>query len=199
MSSAVRSRKTTGQWLIPAIFFVVYIGILAVFAVQTYLLVDWLFPAQNFFMKVITVFTFDGIALLCAAAEAFYSFRRRSAHQIVRVAWGVSFIGSCLCTGVWMILSASTKLDFVVPYWIIVLAYVIVTLVFILDIVLGTFAAMAEWRATHPLLDYDDEENLTLPPRQVSSSLSLPEPNDDKLDADIIVQNGNGKKKTLKP
>ncbi len=153
------NRKTTGQWLIPVIFGLVYVCILGVFAVQTYFLVDWLFPEQNYFMKIVTVFSFDGVALLCALAEAFYSFRSRRAHQKVRVAWGVSFVGSCLCTAVWMILSASTKMDFPVPGWVLDWSYVIVTAVFITVIVLATFAAMGEWRALHPLLDYEDDED----------------------------------------
>lgn len=151
-------RKTTGQWLIPVIFGLVYVCILGVFAVQTYFLVNWLFPEQNYFMKIITVFSFDGVALLCALAEAFYSFRSRSAHQMVRVAWGVSFVGSCLCTAVWMILSASTKMDFPMPGWVVDWAYIVVTAVFILVIVLATFAAMGEWRAVYPLLEYEDEK-----------------------------------------
>lgn len=186
-------RKTTGQWLIPVIFGLVYVCILGVFAVQTYFLVDWLFPEQNYFMKIVTVFSFDGVALLCALAEAFYSFRSRGSHQMTRVAWGIAFVGSCVCTGVWMILSASTKMDFPVPDWVVNVSYIVVTLVFVLVIVLATFAAMGEWRATHPLLGYDGEgedENL-------SDTPALPAPSnkfDDMLNTGPMLPavNGNG-------
>lgn len=183
--NASKQRKSAGNFWLPWIAALIYVGILGVFAVQTYDLVAWLFPATNWWMQVVTVFTFDGVALLCAMFEAFYTFRRRKSHHLVRGMWAGAFAGSCLATIFWMILSAATKLDFTVDPRVIDFAYGVVTVGFVAVIVLATFAFMGEYQAAHPRAAYEDDEE-----EDLFDAPSLPAPSNKFEDMQISPNTG---------
>src|SRR5712691_9649853 len=91
-------------WWIRVIGVIVYVAIIVAYAIQTLLLVNWLFPADNQFMKVVTVFVCDGCATGYALAEMFYRFRLRKTKHIVFGMWIVTFTLSTAATVIQMYL-----------------------------------------------------------------------------------------------
>ncbi len=121
--------------------------LLIVFAFQTYFLVDTLFPSDNIFMKVVTVFSFDGCCIIYAGLDLFYHFKWQHSKNLTNIMWGATFIGSLICTVAYMNLSSDHLLHQIVNINLLYTAYAIVTVVFAGNIVAITFLVKKEYVA----------------------------------------------------
>ncbi len=114
------------------------------FAIQTWELVDWLFPAENFLMKVITVIVFDGFSAGWASAEVFYPFRRSNNKHLANGMWLIDFFLSMLATVLQMFLSSAFRFKIDVPFAVDLTAYALVTIAFAANIVVLTIIVRGE-------------------------------------------------------
>src|SRR5258708_140317 len=74
----------------------IYVGLIILFAWQTWAFVDWLFPSDQLLFKLLTVLCFDVMAVFWAATDLFYRFAVKGARTLVRWAWAISFVLSVL-------------------------------------------------------------------------------------------------------
>ncbi len=142
-------QQETGKagYIFMALLIAAFCVLIIVFAFQTYLLVNTLFPNDNVFMKWVTVFSFDGCCVIYAGLELFYPFKWRKAKTLVGIMWGATFFGSLLCTIAYMNLSSDHLLHQIVDSTVLIACYAVVTLVFSGDIVAITYLIKGEYTA----------------------------------------------------
>src|SRR6266568_4273232 len=147
---ASMQQQETGKagYIFMALLIAAFCVLIIVFAFQTYLLVNTLFPNDNVFMKWVTVFSFDGCCVIYAGLELFYPFKWKSAKTLVGIMWGATFFGSLLCTIAYMNLSSDHLLHQIVDSTVLIACYAVVTLVFSGDIVAITYLIKGEYIAT---------------------------------------------------
>jgi hypothetical protein len=68
-----------------------YIGLLLLFAWQTWEFVNWLFPDDELTFRILTFVCFDVMAFLWAICDLFYHFTDYAARTLVRWGWGITF------------------------------------------------------------------------------------------------------------
>jgi hypothetical protein len=73
------------------IFGIAYIGLLLLFAWQTWEFVNWLFPDDELTFRVLTFVCFDVMAFLWACCDLFFRFTDPTSRTIVRWGWGITF------------------------------------------------------------------------------------------------------------
>src|SRR5579859_8024883 len=115
--------QTGGGWWIRLVGIVVYMAIIIAYAIQTVQLVGWLFPADNVFMKGVTVFVCDGCATGYAMADMFYRFKLRKSKHIVFGMWIITFVLSTAASVVQIYLSSTHNIPHTIDTNIITLAY----------------------------------------------------------------------------
>ncbi len=135
-------------YLFMGLLIAAFVLLVIVFAFQTYFLVNTLFPSDNVFMKVVTVFSFDGCCIIYAGLELFYHFKWKHAKTLTGIMWGLTFLGSLICTVAYMNLSSDHLLHAITDSNILVIAYAVVTAVFSGDIVAITYLIKNEYIAT---------------------------------------------------
>jgi hypothetical protein len=150
-------QQSGAGWWIHKIGIVVYVIVIVAFAVQTLDLVNWLFPADNQFMKVVTVFVADGCALGWAMTEMFYRFRLRRSKHLAFGMWVVTFILSTAATVIQMYLSSTHNIPHSIDPGIITVAYGLVILAFVVNIIAITVIIRMEHEAGQPQRVYLDD------------------------------------------
>ncbi len=153
----VKAKIKDGSFWIILIAVVVYVLMILAFALQTMELVNWLMPT-NLFMRVATVFSFDGCAALWAALKLFYKFNRVRSKTIVTGLWYTSFGLATIASIIQLYLSSTTRLDFTVDPGIISVAYVTVIVAMTVNIIALTFFLSMEYEAYHPSITVEEEE-----------------------------------------
>lgn len=151
-----------GLFIIGAVLYLAFVGL---FLWQTAEFVNWLFPDDQIIYRVITVTTFDVMALLWASIDTFYRFATRASHGLVKWAWTISFIASMVASIFYMVLQSMTRLDFTPDATYVNIGYGIVILVTVLQILFLTFFIRQEWMSRHPKMQ--DYEYDALPPVQI--------------------------------
>lgn len=143
----------------PAFFIIaslLYASFIGLFLWQTAQFVTWLFPDDQLIWRFITVCIFDVMAIIWALIETFYRFATKGLHDLVKWAWGISFVASLIASVFYMILQAMTRLDFLPPAEWSNIGYSIVIVVTVLQILFLTFWIRGEWMVRHPKLnDYE--------------------------------------------
>ncbi len=81
-----------------------YLGLIGLFAWQTSELVIFLFPDDQWLVRALTVFSFDGCAALWGAAELFYKFAHPHSRSAVRWGWAITNILSLVATILYMVI-----------------------------------------------------------------------------------------------
>lgn len=84
----VRSHKNGGLF---GIVVLIYVALLLLFAWQTLMFVNILFPDSDLLMKILTVFSVDGMGFVWACLHTFYKFAHPHAKGAVRWGWGVTY------------------------------------------------------------------------------------------------------------
>lgn len=150
-------QQTGAGWWIRLIGCIVYGAIIIAYAVQTLELVSWLFPADNWYMKVVTVFVCDGCATGYAFAEMLYHFRLRRSKNLVFGMWVITFVFSTAATIIQMYLSSTHTIPHAIDANIISLAYGIIIVAFVVNIVAITVIIRMEYGAAQPKRVYLDD------------------------------------------
>lgn len=149
MQEQEKQDQTTAQWLFPKIFAVILAVFVVGFGVQTYFLVDALMPSDQMLMKCLTVFAFDGCALIYFIGKQYYPFKSEKSKHAVNVMFRVTFAGSALCTVLWMILSADHFQWSLVPSPLVFAAYVLVTFAVTINVLVFYYLWEVENAAKH--------------------------------------------------
>lgn len=160
-------QQSGGGWWIHKIGIAVYVAVIVAFAVQTLELVTWLFPHDNQFMRVVTVFVADGCATGWAMAEMFYRFRLRRSKHLAFGMWIVTFILSTAATVIQMYLSSTGNIPHKIDPSVITVAYGMVILAFVINIIAITVIIRMEYVAGQPQHTYLDDKPKTKRPRTV--------------------------------
>lgn len=150
-------QQSGGGWWIRLLGVIVYILVIVAYAVQTLELVQWLFPDGNWFMQIITVFVCDGCATGYAMAEMFYRFRLRRSKQLTFGMWIVTFVLSTAATVIQMYLSSTHNIPHVIDPNIITLAYGLIIVAFVVNIISITVIIRMEYGASQPVYRYLDD------------------------------------------
>jgi hypothetical protein len=151
-------QQSGGGWWIHKIGIIVYVAVILAFAIQTLELVNWLFPADNQFMKIVTVFVADGCATGWAMAEMFYRFRLRRSKHLAFGMWIVTFILSTAATVIQMYLSSTGNIPHKIDPSVITIAYGVVILAFVINIIAITVIIRMEYVAGQPQHVYLDDK-----------------------------------------
>lgn len=150
-------KQGAGGWWIRVIAIVVFMVIIVAYAAQTLQLVQWLFADGNWFMQIVTMFVCDGCATGYAMAEMFYRFRLRRSKHVVFGMWIVTFTLSTLATVIQMYLSSTHNIPHSIDPQIIALAYGLVILAFVVNIIAITVIFRMEHGASQPQRRYLDD------------------------------------------
>lgn len=146
----VRRLPHTGNNLLFILFAVVYVALLILFASQTWLFINWLFPPDQLVMKALTLLTFDGMAALWAVGDLFYKFASPGAKTIVRTAWAISFLLSMLATIFYLVLESMLRFNIAITPDTVNVGYGVTITAVTLNVLFVTFFLYLEWRARHP-------------------------------------------------
>lgn len=150
-----------------------YVALLILFGIQTWLFVDWLFPNDELLMKILTVVSFDVMALLWACLESFYRFATAGTHTIVKWSWGITFLLSLIASVIYMVLQSMFRFHLEVSPQLINTAYGITITALVFNIVMITFFIRNEWMVRHPRI-YEYVSSETYEPRQLAQTADAP-------------------------
>lgn len=146
------TRHTGGPLFI--IIALLYIGLIILFAWQTFLFVNWLFPGDQIMMKILMVICFDGMDLVWGLCDLFYHFASKSTRTLVRFGWGISFVLSLLASIFYLVISSMFRFSIVLTPEQVDLGYAITIVAVVFQVVMVTFFLYIEWLVRHP---YQDE------------------------------------------
>ena len=91
-----------------------YILLLGLFGWQTWEFVNFLFPDDQLLMKLLTVFSFDVMALIFGAAHLFYRFAHPHAKSSVAWGWSITNLLSLTATVIYMVIQSMFRFHLVV-------------------------------------------------------------------------------------
>jgi len=91
-----------------------YIALLLLFGWQTWEFVNFLFPDDQLLMKLLTVFSFDVMALIWGCAHIFYRFAHPHAKTAVGWGWAITNILSLVATILYMVIQSMFRFHVVV-------------------------------------------------------------------------------------
>jgi hypothetical protein len=176
--ASTRPAAHTGNSALFIILALAYLGLLILFGIQTWLFVDWLFPSDQLLMKILTVISFDFMAVLWASLESFYIFVDRASHSLVKWAWGFTFLLSLIASVLYMVLQSMFRFHIGVSQDLINLAYGITITALVFNIICITFFIRHEWMIRHPRLYEYEPVAIYEPPVTVSmqAQAALPSP-----------------------
>lgn len=143
-------KKHTGNMGLFLIGSGIYLGLVFLFAWQTWSFVDWLFPGDQLMMKLLTVLCFDVMAVFWALVDLFYRFATKGARNLVRWAWGISFTLSLITTIFYMVIQSMFRFQVQLTQQTVDVGYGIVIFALTLNILFLTFWIYQEWLARHP-------------------------------------------------
>jgi hypothetical protein len=149
--------QTGAGWWIHVISIIVYGLVIIAYAIQTLELVSWLFPDDNWFMRIITVFVCDGCATGYAFAEMFYRYRLRRSKNLTFGMWVITFALSTAATIIQMYLSSTHNIPHLIEPGIITIAYGLVIVAFVANIIAITVIIRMEHNASQPERYYLDD------------------------------------------
>lgn len=151
-------RQSRGGKAIKVVGIIVFVAIILAYALQTLQLVGWLFPDNNWFMQVVTVFVCDGCATGYAMAEMFYRFRLRASKDFVFWMWIITFIFSTAASVIQMYLGSTHNIPHDIDPKIISIAYGVVIAAFVINIVAITLIIRMEHNSAQPVRRYMDDK-----------------------------------------
>jgi len=169
-------QQTGAGWWIRLIGCIAYGAVIIAYAIQTFELVNWLFPADNWFMKIVTMFVCDGCATGYAFAEMLYRFRLRRSKHITFGMWILTFIFSTAATVIQMYLSSTHTIPHSIDMGIVSLAYGIIIVAFVVNIIAITVIIRMEYGAGQPKRVYLDDrpkKAKVVPPKTTVAPVSL--------------------------
>lgn len=103
------------------------------FGVQTWLFVNVFMPSDQLFMKILTVFSFDGMGLVYFLLRRFYRFRAVEARHTVDSMLVFCLVCSGICTALYTYLTSAHFDWSIVPNWILLVCYGISTIAILIE------------------------------------------------------------------
>lgn len=178
MATMTKKRKHTGNTGLFLIGSAIYLGLLILFAWQTWSFVDWLFPSDQVLMKLLTVLCFDIMALFWACVDLFYRFASRGARTLVRWSWAISFILSLLASIFYLVIESMFRFQLTITQQTVNIGYGITIGALTLNILFLTFFLYLEWLSRHPHQDEfeDEDEQVTAPATPTPQPVPAPTP-----------------------
>lgn len=82
---------------------IIYVALLFLFAWQTLLFVNIIFPDDDVMVKILTVFSVDGMGFVWACLHTFYRFAHPGAKTAVRWGWGVTYALSAIISVLYLV------------------------------------------------------------------------------------------------
>jgi hypothetical protein len=198
-------QQSGAGWWIRVIVSIAYAVIIVAYGWQTFELVNWLFPPDNLFMKIVTMFVCDGCATGYAMGEMFYRFRLRRSKHLTFGMWIVTFALSTAATMIQMYLSSTHNIPHQIDPGIIILAYGLVILAFVVNILAITVIVRMEYNAAQPARRYLDDlprrprvqptvqsvslaqTETVLAPRPAPAQLAAPQPPSARIEAPTMA------------
>lgn len=165
----------------------VYVGVLILFGVQTWLFVDWLFPADQLFMKLMTVLCFDVMSFLWAVVDLFYDFASVAAKRLVQWAWGISFLLSLTASIFYLSLESMFRFHVTVTADMVNTGYGVVIFAVTLTVVFLTAWLYIEWDTRHPqvngtiIIEEKSQPAQLPPPQKIEIPAPQPSPEIEEL------------------
>jgi hypothetical protein len=152
MAETKKGPHTGGMGLF-IIFVIIFVGLILLFAWQTWSFVDWLFPTDQLLMKLLTVLCFDVLAVGWACLDLFYKFATRGSRTLVRWAWAISFILSLLASIFYLVIESMFRFRIPLTQGTVNIGYGVVIFAVTLQVLFVTFWIYIEWNARHPHQD----------------------------------------------
>lgn len=180
--------QSAGGWWIRVVGVVVYMAIIVAYAIQTVQLVGWLFPADNVFMKGVTVFVCDGCATGYAMADMFFRFKLRKSKYIVFGMWIVTFVLSTAASVIQIYLSSTHTIPHTIDANIITMTYGLIIAAYVVNIIAITVVIRLEYGAGKPQHRYLDDGNrrrrirLQPQPARLAQTASTSVPTDEEIE-----------------
>lgn len=167
-------QQSGAGWWIRLIGIIAYGMLIVAYATQTLQLVQWLIRDGNWFMQIITMFVCDGCATGYAMAEMFYRFRLRRSKHLTFGMWIVTFVLSTAATVIQMYLSSTHNIPHAIDPSIITIAYGLIIIAFVVNIIAITVIIRMEYGAALPTRRYLDDKPKTKKarPQQQPAQLS---------------------------
>ncbi len=169
-----------GSWLISWGLPIVYVGLVFAFGIQTWELVAHLFPAENLFMQIATVFSFDVMAAIWLGVKTFGRFRLYSSLSLVRWMFRITFTLATIASVIQMYLNAVHFLYQSVDHNIILFAYALVVISFAGNLIALSYLLSSEHDAKNPKKiigsGYMPKQVKRPPPPHQQPSLPAPQP-----------------------
>jgi hypothetical protein len=171
-----RKKAHTGNAGLFIVGTAIYLGLLMLFAYQTWQFVDWLFPSDQVLMKLLTVLCFDVMALFWACVDMFYRFASKGARTLVRWAWGISFFLSLIASIFYLVIESMFRFRVELTQQTVNIGYGITIFALTLNILFLTFWLYQEWGARHPREDEyqeEDEPEVKMVPARMSPQMDI--------------------------
>ena len=124
---AQNADKTKAQWGFPILLGFILAAFIIAFGVQTWLFVDSFMPHNQLYLKIMTVVSFDGMALVYFLLRMFYKHWNQDSRHAIDVMFIVCMVGSLACTVLWTFLQAINFQWSSVPPLVLWIAYAVVT------------------------------------------------------------------------
>jgi len=139
--------------IITVVKYLIYIGLLVLFGWQTWQFVSFLFPDDQLLMKVLTLISFDVMALFWACADLYYAFASRGAKTWVRTAWILTFFISLLASILYLVIQSMFRFQLTVSIAFVDTGYAISIVTLTFNIVALMMYIYLEHNARNPHQD----------------------------------------------
>lgn len=139
--------------IVTALVYIIYVGLLLLFGFQTWQFVNFLFPDDQLTMKVLTLISFDAMALLWGVADLYYAFMSKGAKTWVRVAWVVTFILSLVASILYLVIQAFFRFHVGISEAMVDWGYTISLFALTFNIITLMMFIYLEYSARHPHQD----------------------------------------------
>ncbi len=179
-----RKHSNVGLFTILAL---AYIGLLILFAWQTWGLVNFLFPDDQLLMKMLTLFSFDIMAFLWGCAHMFYRFAHPTSKAAVKWGWGITNLLSLIATVLYMVIQNMFRLRILIDNNLVSLGDGITIAALVFNIGILTVFLYYEISTRFP---NEDEFELVDTPKKSASPLKLPSFGRDKDEDEQVRANG---------
>lgn len=126
------------------------------FGWQTWQLVNFLFPAEDIFMMLLTLLSFDIMAAFWTIVHSFYSFHSRGAKQWVTAGWVITFFLSFVASVLYLSIRSFFRFHLTISTDTVNFGYGVSIFALTFNILVLMAWLLLEWKAVHPHLDAFD-------------------------------------------
>jgi hypothetical protein len=126
-----RKHSNIGLFIVIALAYILLLGL---FGWQTWEFVNFLFPDDQLLMKLLTVFSFDVMALIFGCAHLFYRFAHPNAKAAVIWGWSITNLLSLAATIIYMVIQSMFRFHITISTNVVNIGYGITIAALVFDI-----------------------------------------------------------------